>query len=1587
MRASLLAISFLLFSVISFSQVINTFPTTEDLETWLICPDTCGSVCIFSGGWSNEGNINFLTHEGVTGTPLTGPSVDHNPGTVTGNYVYVESDFPCNPDTAILETPLIDLNNVLSPSFSFWYHQFGLLLTDSFYIESSIDSGNTWSFLQFTDSGSNNSLDAWQFQFVNLNAFVGTTLKLRIVMKTNSGFHDFALDDFTFDAIQNVDVGVDSVYSSTGYCAGDSNQICVNVTNFDTFTIDSVTVTVLINGAPFNSPLLYVNNLPPGATSTLCLGLTLLSNNDVLEAYTAGPNGLQDTIPGNDTSTFTVSIFALPTVDAGPDTTVCPLDSVVLGGNPSGPTGSSFNWAPAAFINNFLIGNPTAYYSAPGTYAYELQVVDSNGCTGSDSLYVTVTSVSTVDAGPDTTVCLGDSVVIGGAPTAPGSFSLLWNPTQFLNDDTLQNPTASIQATTNFLLQAQDTVGCFFYDTVVVSTFTNPQLNPGLSQSVCLGDTVVLGGTPVATNFQTITWSPVATLSSAVVANPTASPIDTTIYTVSILDTFGCSFSDSLQIVTVTPPTANAGVDTTICAFDSVVVGGNPTGSSGTSFAWSPSGLFNDTTLANPTISITQDTLLIVEVTDINAGCSIFDTVAFSIFPIPLADAGVNQEICLGDSVALGGAPTGSGTALFAWSPGNLLNDSTVANPQFIATDTAWVFLTVTDSLTGCTNQDSVFVIVNPLPTVEPGIDQSLCNGDTTGLGSGPTSATAVSYLWTPATSLDTATNANPFAFPLVTTVYTIVVTDSNGCQATDSTLIMVDTIPVPVISNPAPICFGDSAQLSVSGGVFYFWNPVGSLDNPSISNPKASPPTTTNYSVNVVDGNGCSDSVQVQLVVNPLPPVDAGMDQALCDGDTANLMATGATNYSWLPSSFLGNFNSGTTTAYPPIQLGYEVTGVDGNGCEAKDSVYVLVNFLPQVEAGPDVSVCLADSVQVGGSPTGPTGATFLWSPGAYVDATASNPNFIGGPVGTYFLYVDLIDINGCTSTDSLEVTVFDLPTATIAPVNDTLCVGDNVQLQGGGAASYSWTNSNINNANSATPTVFPPTTSIYTLTVTDGNGCTDTEDIQVNVFPLTPANAGANTGLCQQGSVSLQASGGVNYAWSPANGLSSTTVANPTTTTLIPRTYTVTVTDANGCSESDQVFVDVFPLPITSAGPDRALCEGLSVQIGSNPTGPAGSTFIWSPDASLNDPTLANPTASPLVSTIYRVTVTSDKGCSDSAAMTVTVNSLPNLQVLSQDAEICRNDSFDVLVTSGLSTYRWTPAQFVVNPRKANATLKPSNTTLFTVVGTDAQGCSSSADVTITVLDLPTVVVDVFPEEICEEDSTELEVSGGVLFRWSNGESLSDDSAQNPWAKPSVTSFYAVTVTDTNGCVNADSVEILVNPKPVANAGPDIENCDINVSTIGGTPTGPDGATYVWSPSNGLSSSFDPNPMVLDADRTVFTVEVQDVNGCTSKDSVMVNADCYERIYAPNAFTPGNNDLNDKFLISNYRIVDTKLRIYDRGGHLIFETSDLNIGWDGSFKDGNGDAPSGVYYWHLVYRTDESRKRETEGFVTLIR
>jgi len=276
-------------------------------------------------------------------------------------------------------------------------------------------------------------------------------------------------------------------------------------------------------------------------------------------------------------------------------------------------------------------------------------------------------------------------------------------------------------------------------------------------------------------------------------------------------------------------------------------------------------------------------------------------------------------------------------------------------------------------------------------------------------------------------------------AFPSSTTTFIVSGTDANSCSNTDTVVITVNPLPNVFAGNDTAICIGDTAQLQATGATAYTWSPTVDLNNPNIANPLAFPTTTTTYIVSGIDTNSCSNTDTILVTVNPLPNVFAGNDTAICIGDTAQLQATGATSYTWSPTSGLSNPNIANPLAFPSSSTTYFVAGTDANSCSNIDSIIVTVNLLPNISTGNDTIACQDGTIQLNAS-----GAlNYTWSPGSILnDSTIANP--IATLDSATVLTLTGTDANGCRNTDSILIDVFYF----IFDNDTAICQGDQIQL-----------------------------------------------------------------------------------------------------------------------------------------------------------------------------------------------------------------------------------------------------------------------------------------------------------------------------------------------------------------------------------------------------------------------------------------------------------------------------------------------------------------------------------------------------------
>lgn len=437
----------------------------------------------------------------------------------------------------------------------------------------------------------------------------------------------------------------------------------------------------------------------------------------------------------------------------------------------------------------------------------------------------------------------------------------------------------------------------------------------------------------------------------------------------------------------------------------------------------------------------------------------------------PIVDAGPDQTVCMGQSVIL----SGSGAQMYTW------NNGVTNGVAFVPGGTTTYTVTGT-AANGCTDTDDVLVTVNTTIPVNAGQDQTICIGASVVLsGSG-----AQTYVWNNGVTNGVAFN------PASTMTYTVTGTDANGCQGTDQVAVTVNPLPTVDAGPAQTVCQGTSVTLNGSGAVSYTWN------NGVTNGVSFVPSSTQTYTVTGTNANGCVNTDQVTVTVNPSTSVNAGVDQSVCQGGSVTLTATGAQTYSWNNGITNGvSFTPGSTQTYT-------VTGTNANGCQSTDQVIVTVNPLPNVSAGGNQTICEGSPIVLSGSGA----STYVWS-----NSIQNNVGFTP-PLGVNTYVVTGTTAAGCQNTDTVVITVVLVPTAILgsnSPLSGYPGLVVEFTNESLNSNSYSFTFGNGTSYNTTNISATPSTTygfpGTFTVILTASNGvCQDTAHLEVIVIPFPP-------------------------------------------------------------------------------------------------------------------------------------------------------------------------------------------------------------------------------------------------------------------------------------------------------------------------------------------------------------------------------------------------------------------------------------------------------------------------------------------------
>ncbi|WP_127130646.1 T9SS type A sorting domain-containing protein [Pseudoflavitalea rhizosphaerae] len=931
--------------------------------------------------------------------------------------------------------------------------------------------------------------------------------------------------------------------------------------------------------------------------------------------------------------------------NAGPDAIVCAGKPVRLGvAPPAGVAGMVYAWTPATDLSDVTIAQPLASPTTAQTYSLEMTVPITGGgtCTTTDDVNVSIVAgpVTANFAGNDVAVCKGSTAVLGNA--AEAGFSYTWSPGNYLNATNASTATydpGSGDATPNpitYTLTAASG-GCSFTDDVTVY-----QLNVDAGDSRICGPRTVGAGDPMpAVTGKTFLWEVVSGTGTITGATNTATTTVSeslggpTVYRVT-MSYLGTSCFDL-----VTVPVCG---DAAACALDSIEVIADhscPSTAFGAvtlraapsnlntndwTYTWSsaPAGGISSTT--GPIITLTDNverdvTVTVASKNNPNSRCSKTIRVNGASWALPTFTA-QDHVICEATPVNIGQAAVAGYS--YSWTSVDP-SDRYASNPTVSPAVTTNYLVVVKEPTSGCSMRDTATVKVAAV-VADPGADWITCSNAVIQLGS--PARPNYTYSWTPAVASyqdgTTNTSAQPKVLVAITQDFTLRATDTeSGCFKDSTVHIVVDDNPVLTTLRDTAICRGTSAVIGnpMNGNVTFAWSPAAGLSSTTVAQPVANPTATQTYTLVVTYYDAanvpvCTKSGTVTVTVGG--PEITMTDASVCTSDALynlgnNASVTGTIDtYTWSPELSVSNpaIINPAVLANPTTSAQYTLVVRDVDGCYDTATTILTATTTPP-NAGSATVVCAGSSVMLG-DPGNVGTCTWTVTPtpdaGSFPVTTGPSPVFTpsvadagaSALVGRVFTFTCSQDIGGCINTSTVNVTVraFSLPAMPVQTVCENASA--NIGVTPAAGVSYSWSPAtNLADPFAATTQVSNVTgTSSYTLTAVHENGCVATADAVVGVNPTPAPTVSIADVTTKFGTPAPSfnpqvnpAAGSYTYNWTPANKVNDPYINNamPTENRLGTYTYSLSVTDGNGCTSTAQALLrienlDILPVTLSS-------------------------------------------------------------------------------------------------------------------------------------------------------------------------------------------------------------------------------------------------------------------------------------------------------------------------------------------------------------------------------------------------------------------
>ncbi len=731
-------------------------------------------------------------------------------------------------------------------------------------------------------------------------------------------------------------------------------------------------------------------------------------------------------------------------------------------------------------------------------------------------------------------------------------------------------------------------------------------------------------------------------------------------------------------------------------------------------------------------------------------------------------------------------------------------------------------------------------------------------------------------------------------ATPVNTISNAVVITETfNGCSNSSSIDATISANPTPALNiDNTEICLGESVTVTVNQTYNnYVWTPAELL-NSNVYTPNSS--SDNQISVTITGEEGCSTTESIDFTINENPIVNLSAEVSeICFTDSLTLTSNpGYNDYSWTPATITGNSDVYYPSTSSEDMIFLTVTGE--GGCTSSDSLEIVVNDLPVVNLSIDNSeICLGESLIVN---TNSGYNNYDWTPSAI---SSNTDNYVPTSLTDNQISVIVTSEFGCSSTETINFTIYDLPSINLSIDDTDICMGESLVVSANsGYNNYSWTPSSISGN---TDVYFPTSSSVdmISLTITGDGGCTSSDSLAIQVFDLPIVNLDVdNTEICIGETISLNTTSGyINYDWLPSSISSNSDTYTPTS--LLDNQISVTITADGGCTSSDSLELTIFDLPIVEVSlSDSVICLGESIAVNSTS---GYVNYDWTP-AILNSTNQITPE---LTETNYLVEVTDINGCksTDDANLVINQSTPIDLTVNGNNTTtICIGEEIDLVASLGFDSYTWS----IPNVLSNQTTYVPSDLidNQFSVIGTNQFGCNSTSALNITINSIPTPsLISVFSDSaqtmpqsinLCAGVS-DIKFSSNISsptnpVEWvfvdgngaiiENGQNTSELAVSFPVVEDYILEFREY---GSQNCFTPQQIEIKVNPNPVLDVSY-VEDCYkdsvffTNNSSVDTTIQ-----SVLWSVDGYSFNSYNLS-YPLDNDSKVFELSIVDVLNCSS-------------------------------------------------------------------------------------------------------